>query len=65
MRDWMSVVAATVKAQNNGGETMTRKIVYVDMDGVLVDFESGLDRASRNDLREYEGRADEIPGSSP
>lgn len=41
---------------------MTRKIVYVDMDGVLVDFESGLDRASPNDLREYDGREDEIPG---
>ena len=41
---------------------MTRKIVYIDMDGVLVDFESGLDRASQSDLTEYFGREDEIPG---
>jgi 5'(3')-deoxyribonucleotidase len=38
------------------------KILYIDMDGVLVDFQSGLDRVREKVLREYEGREDEIPG---
>lgn len=32
------------------------------MDGVLVDFQSGLAQQDENTLREYEGREDEIPG---
>lgn len=32
------------------------------MDGVLVDFESGLAQQSEDTLKEYEGRFDEIPG---
>jgi len=32
------------------------------MDGVLVDFESGLAQQSEATLKEYEGRFDEIPG---
>ena len=32
------------------------------MDGVLVDFESGLAQQSECTLKEYEGRYDEIPG---
>lgn len=32
------------------------------MDGVLVDFESGLAKQSEQTLQEYEGRFDEIPG---
>ena len=38
------------------------KILYIDMDGVLVDFQSGLDRVREKVMREYEGREDEIPG---
>lgn len=39
-----------------------RRIVYVDMDGVLVDFVSGLERVSPEVLAEYAGREDDIPG---
>jgi 5'-nucleotidase len=38
------------------------KILYIDMDGVLVDFQSGLDRVSEQTRREYADREDEIPG---
>lgn len=39
-----------------------KKRVFVDMDNVLVDFQSGLDRVSEEVKKEYEGRVDEIPG---
>ena len=39
-----------------------RRIVYVDMDNVLVDFESGLLRITPQLRRRYEGKEDEIPG---
>ena len=38
------------------------KIVYVDMDGVLVDFESGIKSLTENELQTYEKRLDEVPG---
>jgi len=38
-----------------------RKIIYFDMDNVLVDFQSGIDRLSKETLKEYEGRLDEVP----
>ncbi|MEK0413984.1 MAG: hypothetical protein RL070_1472 [Bacteroidota bacterium] len=38
------------------------KIVYVDMDGVLVDFESGIDSLTEQELKSYENRLDEVPG---
>jgi 5'(3')-deoxyribonucleotidase len=38
-----------------------KKIVYVDMDNVLVDFRSGIDRLTPAELMEYEGRYDEVP----
>jgi len=41
---------------------MERKILYVDMDGVLVDFVSGMEQCDKRTLEEYEGRPDEIPG---
>jgi len=37
------------------------KIVYVDMDGVIVDFQSGLDRVGKKMRKKYKGRKDEIP----
>lgn len=44
-------------------ETQQRKKrLYFDMDGVLVDFESGLAQQDEQTLKEYEGRCDEIPG---
>lgn len=39
-----------------------RKRIFVDMDGVLVDFQSGIDQQSEETLKAYEGRLDEIPG---
>jgi 5'(3')-deoxyribonucleotidase len=41
---------------------MTRKILYVDMDNVLVDFVSAFSRISESVLQEFEGRRDDIPG---
>jgi len=39
-----------------------KKILYIDMDGVLVDFKSGIRRISADERREYEGREDDVPG---
>ncbi len=38
------------------------KRVFIDMDNVLVDFQSGLDQVSEEIKAEYAGRMDEIPG---
>lgn len=38
-----------------------KKIVYVDMDNVLVDFQSGIEQLNEKILKEYEGRLDEVP----
>ena len=39
-----------------------RKILYVDMDNVLVDFESSYAHIPPDILKAYEGRPEEIPG---
>ena len=39
-----------------------RKILYIDMDNVLVDFSSGIDSLPEQLQIEYEGRIDEVPG---
>ena len=39
-----------------------KKRLYFDMDNVLVDFQSGLDKIDEKTKQEYEGRFDEIPG---
>ena len=41
---------------------MNKKRLFFDMDGVLVDFQSGIDKLSEDVKREYEGRLDEVPG---
>ena len=38
-----------------------KKIIYVDMDNVLVDFKSGIDKLDKNTIGKYEGRLDEVP----
>jgi 5'-nucleotidase len=38
------------------------KILYVDMDNVLVDFVSALPHIPEDVLRQFEGRLDEVPG---
>ena len=52
-----------VTAKLQGGKSARRmKRVFVDMDNVLVDFQSGLDLQAEETKKEYEGRLDEIPG---
>lgn len=40
---------------------MRKLIIYVDMDNVLVDFQSGIDLLSEEQKVEYQGRYDEVP----
>ena len=37
------------------------KILYIDMDNVLVDFKSGIDRLTEQEKLEYEGDLDDVP----
>jgi 5'(3')-deoxyribonucleotidase len=39
-----------------------RKLLFVDMDNVLVDFPSGVARLDERTRRDFEGRLDEVPG---
>ena len=41
---------------------MEKKRLFFDMDGVLVDFQSGIDKLSEDVKLEYEGCLDEVPG---
>ena len=41
---------------------MEKKILYLDMDGVLADFQSGVDKQSEEVLQKYHKHPDEIPG---
>ena len=40
---------------------ISKPILYIDMDNVLVDFQSGINNLSEYEKREYEGRYDEVP----
>lgn len=39
-----------------------KQTVFVDMDGVLVNFQSGIDRISEEDKEKHAGDLDEVPG---
>ncbi|MEZ5726770.1 MAG: hypothetical protein R3E48_01420 [Burkholderiaceae bacterium] len=39
-----------------------KKVLYVDMDNVLVDFPSGIAQLDESVQKEFEGRLDEVPG---
>ncbi len=39
-----------------------KKILYVDMDNVLVDFQSGIDRISAEERERHRDDLDEVPG---
>ncbi len=39
-----------------------KKLVYIDMDNVLVDFQSGIDRLDSEIIRQYKDDLDEVPG---
>jgi 5'-nucleotidase len=41
---------------------MKHKIVYIDMDNVLVDFRSAFEKIEPQILQQYENEKDEIPG---
>ena len=41
---------------------MSKLILYVDMDNVLVDFQSGIDLTPPDIAKEYDERLDEVPG---
>jgi 5'(3')-deoxyribonucleotidase len=43
-------------------EPTMKKILYVDMDNVLVDFPSGIARLDEATRLEFEERLDEVPG---
>ena len=37
------------------------KVLYVDMDNVLVNFQSGIDQLPDSTVKEFEGRLDDVP----
>lgn len=39
-----------------------KKILYIDMDNTLVDFQSGIDKLSAADQADFEGNLDNVPG---
>ena len=39
-----------------------KKILYIDMDNVLVDFQSGIDQLDEETKKKYDGNLDEVPG---
>ena len=39
-----------------------KKIIYIDMDNVLVDFKSGIARLSDEEREKYDGSLDDCPG---
>ena len=41
---------------------MSRKILYVDMDNVLVDFPAGIEQLDPATYQKYEGNFDDAPG---
>lgn len=40
---------------------MAKKILYVDLDNTLVNFQSGIDRADPADIAKYPNDLDEVP----
>jgi 5'(3')-deoxyribonucleotidase len=38
-----------------------KKILYIDMDNVLVDFKSWIDQLDNETIKKYEWKLDEVP----
>lgn len=49
---------ATLKSQ----KSMEKKVLYIDMDNVLIDFKSGIDKLDEITKQKYEGHLDDVPG---
>ena len=43
-------------------KVINMKILYIDMDGVLVNFQTGIDKLTEEQKQAYAGREDECPG---
>ena len=41
---------------------MPKKILFIDMDNVLVNFQSGIDQLNEQTKQAYKGRLDDVPG---
>lgn len=41
---------------------MKKPILYIDMDNVIVDFKTGMEKLEERTLKEYMGRYDEVKG---
>ena len=41
---------------------MKMKIIYVDMDSVLVDFQSGIDALTNDEVIAFKNNLDDVPG---
>ncbi len=48
--------------KGNNPHIMNKKIVYIDMDNVLVDFQSGIDALDKEIQKEYKEHYDEVAG---
>ena len=53
---------AASSRQKLSQKSAMQKILYVDMDNVLVDFSSGIARLDEKVVDEFEDRLDEVPG---
>jgi beta-phosphoglucomutase-like phosphatase (HAD superfamily) len=40
---------------------LAKKILYIDMDGVLVNFQSGIDKLTKEELEKYAGQEKNAP----
>lgn len=40
---------------------MDKRVLYIDMDNVLVDFKSGIDQTDTETIKKYEGHLDDVP----
>lgn len=48
--------------KNPGTAGRSSKILYIDMDNVLVDFKTGINRIPESLREEYKGNLDDVPG---
>lgn len=59
--DWEENIVPVVSMLGEQKNGVIKPVVYVDMDNVLVDFQSGVDALTEEEKTEYAGRYDEVP----